>query len=104
MYRSRASRLAPVSSAGHAAGSGSAGLTHRPRTAGQQTPSSARGATLVTTEKSQTFAVLRDDRGVYHGREGDIIEGRYRILKIGAESIELAYVDGRGRQTIRLGS
>jgi hypothetical protein len=59
---------------------------------------------VVTTEKAQTYAVLRDDRGVYHGREGDIIEGRYRILKIGAESIELAYVDGRGRQTIRLGS
>ena len=59
---------------------------------------------VVTTEKSLTYAVLRDDRGVYHGREGDIIEGRYRILKIGAESIELAYVDGRGRQTIRLGS
>jgi hypothetical protein len=59
---------------------------------------------VVATEKAQTFAVLRDDRGVYHGREGDIIEGRYRILKIGAESIDLAYVDGRGRQTIRLGS
>jgi hypothetical protein len=59
---------------------------------------------LVTTEKAQTYAVLRDDRGVYHGREGDVIEGRYRILKIGAESIDLAYVDGHGRQTIRLGS
>lgn len=59
---------------------------------------------VEATEKSQTFAVLRDDRGVYHGREGDIIEGRYRILRIGAESIELSYVDGQGRQTIRLGS
>jgi hypothetical protein len=59
---------------------------------------------VETTEHSQTYAVLRDDRGVYHGREGDIIEGRYRILRIGAESIDLAYVDGRGRQTIRLGS
>lgn len=59
---------------------------------------------VEATEKSQTYAVLRDDRGVYHGREGDIVEGRYRILRIGAESIELAYVDGRGRQTIRLGS
>ena len=37
-----------------------------------------------------------------HGKEGDIIDGRYRILKIGTESIEMAYVDGRGRQTIRL--
>ena len=59
---------------------------------------------VEATEKSQTYAVLRDDRGVYHGREGDIIEGRYRILRIGAESIDLAYVDGRGRQTLRLGS
>jgi hypothetical protein len=46
-------------------------------------------------------AVLSDQRGVYHGREGEVIEGRYRILKIGVESIDLEYVDGRGRQTIR---
>ena len=46
-------------------------------------------------------AVLSDARGVYYGHEGEIIEGRYRILRIGVESIDLAYVDGRGRQTIR---
>ncbi len=46
-------------------------------------------------------AILSDARGVYYGREGDIVEGRYRIIKIGVESIELAYLDGRGRQTIR---
>lgn len=59
---------------------------------------------VQATVQAQTYAVLRDDRGVYHGREGDIIEGRYRILRIGTESIELAYVNGTGRQTIRLGS
>jgi hypothetical protein len=48
------------------------------------------------------IAILSDGRNVVHGREGDIIEGRYRILRIGAESIEMAYVDGRGRQTLRL--
>jgi hypothetical protein len=47
------------------------------------------------------LAVLTDGRGVYYGHEGDVIEGRYRILKIGVESIDLAYLDGRGRQTIR---
>lgn len=47
-------------------------------------------------------AILSDARGVYYGREGEAIEGRYRILKIGVESIDLAYLDGRGRQTIRL--
>ena len=53
-------------------------------------------------ERSQKLAVLSDGRNVFHGREGDIIEGRYRILRIGAESVEMAYLDGRGRQTIRL--
>lgn len=55
------------------------------------------------TDKSERLAVLSDGRGVpISGKEGDIIEGRYRILRIGNESIEMAYLDGRGRQTIRL--
>lgn len=47
------------------------------------------------------IAILSDSRGTYYGREGDVVEGRYQILRIGVESIELAYIDGRGRQTIR---
>lgn len=57
---------------------------------------------LEATEHAEKIAVLTDGRGIYHGREGDIIEGRYRILKIGVESVDVAYLDGRGRQTIRL--
>jgi hypothetical protein len=57
---------------------------------------------LEAPEHAQKIAVLSDGRGIYQGREGDIIEGRYRILRIGVESIEMAYLDGRGRQTIRL--
>jgi hypothetical protein len=50
-----------------------------------------------------TVAILSDSRGnVFYGKEGDIIEGRYRVLSIGTESADVAYVDGRGRQTIRL--
>jgi hypothetical protein len=37
-----------------------------------------------------------------HGREGDTVDGRYRLLRVGTDSIEMAYMDGRGRQTIRL--
>ena len=49
------------------------------------------------------IAILSDGRNPpFLGKEGAIIEGRYRILKIGVESVELAYTDGRGRQTIRL--
>jgi hypothetical protein len=48
-------------------------------------------------------AVFRDSGGnIINGKEGAIIDGRYRLLKIGVESADLAYADGRGRQTIRL--
>jgi hypothetical protein len=48
-------------------------------------------------------AILSDGRGnVFYGKEGDTVEGRYRMLKIGPDAVELSYVDGRGRQTIRL--
>lgn len=49
------------------------------------------------------IALLRDPQGnVFRGSEGETVEGRWRILHIGVESIEMAYIDGRGRQTIRL--
>jgi len=60
------------------------------------------GTVEAPGRSAQKIAVLSDGRNVFHGREGDIIEGRFRILQIGAESIEMAYLDGRGRQTIRL--
>jgi hypothetical protein len=52
-------------------------------------------------KEGHRLAILSDARGVYYGGEGDVVEGRYRIIKIGVESIELAYLDGRGRQIIR---
>jgi len=57
---------------------------------------------LLATAQGKV-AVFRDNGGdIVNGKEGDIIDGRYRLLKIGVESADLAYVDGRGRQTIRL--
>ena len=47
-------------------------------------------------------AVLSDGSFVYHGRSGEIVDGRYRILRIGVESIELEVLDDGRRQTIRL--
>jgi hypothetical protein len=53
--------------------------------------------------RGQKIAILSDSSGhVSYGPEGATIDGRYRIIKIGAESVELAYVDGRGHQMIRL--
>lgn len=48
------------------------------------------------------IAMLTDGRGVYYGSEGSIIEGQYRIVRIGPDSIEMTYLDGRGRRTIPL--
>jgi hypothetical protein len=48
------------------------------------------------------IAVLTDGRSVVHGRVNDVIEGRYRIVQIGEESLQIEHYDGRGRQTIRL--
>jgi len=59
---------------------------------------------VQTSDRTQRLAVLSDGKSSipFYGKEGDIIEGRYRIVRIGAESIEMTYLDGRGRQTIRL--
>ncbi len=51
---------------------------------------------------SPRVAVLSDERGVYHGAEGAIIEGRFRIVSISAESVELSNLDGGGQFVLRL--
>ena len=48
------------------------------------------------------WAVLSDGKSApMYGKDGDIIDGRYLIVKIGTESIEMTHSDGRGRQVIR---
>lgn len=48
------------------------------------------------------LAVLSDGRAVFYGHENEVVDGRFKIVRIGVESIELMSVDGRSRQTIRL--
>jgi hypothetical protein len=58
---------------------------------------------IVDAGQSKKVAVLSDGRGSpVYGREGETVLGQYRIVRIGTESIEMSYLDGRGRQTIRL--
>jgi hypothetical protein len=58
---------------------------------------------IVESGAAQRLAVLSDGRGApMYGKEGETVLGQYKILRIGAESIEMSYLDGRGRQTIRL--
>ena len=57
---------------------------------------------LVERANGVKWAVLSDGKATMYGRDGDTIDGRYRIVKIGAESVEVTHLDGRGRQVIRL--
>jgi hypothetical protein len=56
----------------------------------------------VERTNKMKIAVLSDGRNVFYGQEGETIDGRYRIERIGVESIEMVWLDGRGRQVIRL--
>jgi hypothetical protein len=58
---------------------------------------------VLQSTPSTRIAILSDGRGApIYGKEGEAILGQYRILQINADSIEMAYLDGRGRQRIRL--
>ena len=48
--------------------------------------------------------VLTDGEVVFHGHVGDVIDGRYRIVGFGLESVDVERVDGQRRQTLRLRS
>jgi hypothetical protein len=58
---------------------------------------------LLERANGVKWAVLSDGKSTpMYGKDGDIIDGRYTIVRIGTESIEMTYADGRGRQVIRL--
>jgi hypothetical protein len=35
-------------------------------------------------------------------REGAVVDGKYRLVKVGLDSIVMSYLDGQGQQTIKL--
>lgn len=50
---------------------------------------------------NRKVAIFSDGRGApLYGKEGDLVLGQYRIVRIGVESVVMEYADGRGRQTI----
>jgi hypothetical protein len=56
----------------------------------------------IVQGSGRPIAAITDGRDVFYGREGDIIEGRYKIIKVNVESIDIAYVDGRGQRRLGL--
>ena len=58
---------------------------------------------VLVRENGVKWAILSDGKsGPMYGKDGDIVDGRYVIVKIGTESVEITYTDGRGKQVIRL--
>jgi hypothetical protein len=56
----------------------------------------------IVQGSGKPVVALTDGRDMFYGREGDVIEGRYRIVKVNVESIDIAYVDGRGQRRLSL--
>jgi hypothetical protein len=57
---------------------------------------------IVEPRPGDKVAAFSDCRITTHAREGGILLGQYRLVRIGVESVVMEYVDGRGRTTIRL--
>jgi hypothetical protein len=57
---------------------------------------------LVEGKGVGKVAAFSDCKRTFYGREGDIVDGRYKLIRIGLESVTMSYLDGKGQQTIRL--
>jgi hypothetical protein len=62
------------------------------------------GLTRVS-DTGRTMVTLKDpsSSAIYQAFEGDIVDGRYRVVKVGTGSIVVSYLDGSGTRTIPLG-
>lgn len=57
----------------------------------------------VLERAGETFAIFVDctaGRRTPYAREGEIVDGRYRLVTIGRESVVIEHLDGTGRMTL----
>ena len=59
---------------------------------------------LQTGGDGRPHAVLKDPKTnvTFMGGEGSVIDGQYKVVKVGTTSVVLAYVDGTGQRAIPL--
>jgi len=59
---------------------------------------------VVKAENGPRIAVLMtEQKEILHGREGDVLAGRYKVVQIGLESVKVQEVVSGQEQTIRIG-
>jgi hypothetical protein len=53
-------------------------------------------------DKGRTMATLKDPvtNAVFQVFEGDVVDGRYRLVKVGVTTVVMSYLDGSGQRTI----
>ena len=56
---------------------------------------------IIDTGKGKVGA-FSDCRTTFSGREGEVMEGRFRLVRMGVESAVVEYADGQGRTTLPL--
>ena len=61
---------------------------------------------MVAPGTNRTMATLKDPAtgALFHAFEGDVVDGRYKVVKVGAQSVVVSYVDGSGLRTLGLGN
>jgi hypothetical protein len=57
---------------------------------------------LLTQEGTKIAVLMSEQKEVLHGKEGDVLAGRYRIVKIGLESVDMEDVTTGQSQRIAL--
>ncbi|MXY16418.1 MAG: hypothetical protein F4057_11355 [Acidobacteria bacterium] len=57
-------------------------------------------AVVDAPQSAGLIAVLSDGETVFHGRVGDTIDGRYRIMSIGTDTAELVFLRTGERQVL----
>jgi hypothetical protein len=62
-------------------------------------------AMIVIPTTGRTMVTLKDagSGALFQAFEGDVVDGRYRVVKVGTQSVVLSYVDGSGTRTVTLG-
>jgi hypothetical protein len=60
---------------------------------------------VAIPESERAMVTLRDPEtgALFQAFEGDIVDGRYRVVKVGLQSVIVSYLDGSGSRTIPLG-
>ena len=61
---------------------------------------------IVSPGSQRTLVTLKDPSSgtLFHAFEGDVVDGRYRVVKVGEQSVVVSYVDGTGLRTLGLGN